>query len=550
VADSPEYGRYRKEIEELGQRRASISDPAVLIAMRSHSLKSISLIGLIAWSLLIGGCIKLGPNFVRPPAAVEEQWIDTGDPKIKSESADYSNWWTVFNDPVLNSLVETAYQQNLPLRIAGIRILEARARLGVAVGSLYPQSQGASGSWTQFKASTEATLGGLPPPSERSFNFWDVGLDAAWELDFWCKFRRGIESSDAELGASVADYDNILVSLVGEVAATYTLIRTFQERLEFARENVKIQQRSLQIAEARFRDGAVTELDVAQAKTLLRDTEALIPELERGLRQAQNGLSVLLGMPPHDLRDVLEGVKPIPTAPPEVAVGIPAELLRRRPDIRSAELRAAAQSARIGIARADLFPAFSIAVNFGFTANDFTRLFQGSSYNGFGGPAFRWNLFNYGRLKNNVRANDAAFQELVVNYQETVLRSAQEVEDAIVAFLRSQEQERFLSDSVESAKRAVDLSLIQYRQGLVDYNLVLDSQRFLVGQQDDLAASRGDVVRNLIAIYKALGGSWEIRQGKDFVPDETRKEMQERTDWGDLLFLEEIEPPPSLMPDF
>jgi outer membrane protein TolC len=381
VADSPEYGRYRKEIEELGQRRAPISDPAVLIAMRSHSLKSISLIGLIAWSLLIGGCIKLGPNFVRPPAAVEEQWIDTGDPKIKSESADYSNWWTVFNDPVLNSLVETAYQQNLPLRIAGIRILEARARLGIAVGSLYPQSQGASGSWTQFKASKEATLGGLPPPSERSFNFWDVGLDAAWELDFWGKFRRGIESSDAELGASVADYDNILVSLVGEVAATYALIRTFQERLEFARENVKIQQRSLQIAEARFRGGAVTELDVAQAKTLLRDTEALIPELERGLR-------------------------------------------------------------------------------------------------------------------------------------------------------------------------AVDLSLIQYRQGLVDYNRVLDSQRFLVGQQDDLAARRGDVVRNLIAIYKALGGGWEIRQGKDFVPDETRKEMQERTDWGDLLFLEEIEPPPSLMPDF
>lgn len=521
-----------------------------MIVMRSHSLKSISLIGLIAWSLLIGGCIKLGPNFVRPSAAVEEQWIDIGDPKIKSESADYSNWWTVFNDPVLNSLVETAYQQNLPLRMAGIRILEARARLGIAVGSLYPQSQGASGSWTQYKASKEATIGGFPPPSKRSYDIWDVGLDSAWELDFWGKFRRAIESSDADLGASVADYDDILVSLVAEVAATYTLIRTFQERLEFARENVQIQQRSLQIAEARFRGGAVTELDVAQAKSLLRDTEALIPELETGVRQAQNGLSVLLGMPPYDLRDLLEGVKPIPTAPPEVAVGIPAELLRRRPDIRRAELQAAAQSAQIGIARADLFPAFSIAGNFGFTANDFTRLFRGSSYSGFGGPAFQWNLFNYGRLKNNVRANDAAFQELVVSYQETVLRAAQEVEDAIVAFLRSQEQERFLSESVESGKRAVDLSLIQYRQGLIDYSRVLDSQEFLVGQQDDLAASRGDVVRNLIAIYKALGGGWEIRQGKDFVPDETKKEMQERTDWGDLLFLEEIESPPSLMPDF
>ena len=524
--------------------------------MLSNTLYRISLAGLAVLSLLVSGCIKLGPDFVKPKAPVAEEWFEK-DLRVKSEPADLGNWWKVFDDPVLNSLVETAYEQNLPLRIAGIRILEARARLGIAVGRQYPQLQQASGEIAAIQQSDNA-----PNTAAANKFFYDfqAGFDTVWELDIWGRFRRGVESADAGLSASIADYDDVLVSLLGEVAATYSLIRTFQERLEFARQNVQIQTRSLQIADARFRGGAVTELDVAQAKSLLRDTEARIPELETGLRQGQNALSVLLGMPPGDLQGLLGGIKPIPKAPPEVAIGIPAELLRRRPDIRRAELEAAAQSAQIGIAKADLFPAFSLTGSFGLESSakggiqsnkaGFSDLFNSNSFTYFVGPSFEWPILNYGRLKNNVRAQDARFQQLVVSYQETVLRAAQEVEDALVAFLRSQEQVKFLADSVKATRRSVDLSMIQYREGTISYNQVLDSQQFLVQQEDRLSTVRGDVARNLITVYKALGGGWEIRQGKDFIPEEIKRQMRERTDWGDLLSREEIDDAPQWKPDF
>ena len=524
--------------------------------MKFDSLSKISLTGLISLALLVSGCIKVGPDFVKPVAPVAEEWIEK-DLKIKSEPADHSNWWTVFNDPVLNSLVETAYQQNLPLRIAGLRIMEARAQLGIAVGSLYPQLQQGSGAIDANQISDNAPNAAA---ANKFFYDFQAGFDAAWELDFWGRFRRGVESADASLTASIADYDDVLVSLVSEVAATYVQIRTFEERLKVARDNVRIQEDSLRIAEVRFRAGAVTELDVTQAKALLRDTQSAIPVLQTGLRQAQNALSVLLGMPPRDLQDLLGGPRPIPAAPMEITVGIPAELLRRRPDIRRAELDAAAQSAQIGVARADLFPAFSLSGSFGLESSakggrlsnraNFSDLFESNSFTYFLGPSFQWPILNYGRLKDNVRVQDARFQELVVNYQDTVLRAAQEVEDAIVAFLRTQEQARFLSESVESAKRSVELSLIQYREGASDYQRVLDSQGFLDQQQDRLTVSLGDVPTNLIAVYKALGGGWQIRKGKDFVPEEIKKEMKSRTDWGDLLRREEVESPPKWEPDF
>ena len=495
--------------------------------------------------VLLGGCIKVGPDFVKPTAPIAEEWIET-DPKVKKETADYSNWWTVFHDPVLDSLVETAYKQNLPLRIAGIRILEARARLGIAVGSQYPQQQALFGGYSREKLSDNNAI----PSVKDNFDFWSAGFDASWEIDIWGRFRRGVESAGADLGASIADYDDLLVSLVSEIASTYVQIRTFEQRLEVARENVELQQRSLEIADVRFRGGAVTELDVAQATALLRDTQSTVPPLQAGLDQAQNALSILLGRPPGEVREILREPKPIPTAPAEIAAGIPAELLRRRPDIRSAELQAAAQSAQIGVARADLFPAFALVGTIAFEAKDAGKLFNGDSVAGSIGPSFEWPILNYGRLKDNVRAQDARFQELIVAYQDTVLRAQQEVEDALTALLQSQEQVRLLSESVGAAKRSVDLALIRYREGLVDYQPVIDTQRFLQEREDAWTISRGDVPRNLIAVYKALGGGWEIRQGKDFVPEETKKEMQERTDWGDLLSPEEIESPPSFKPDF
>ena len=513
---------------------------------RVHSARVTPLTGVIALFLLLTGCIKLGPDFVKPKAPLDEKWSETDNPQIKTESAEKIDWWSVFSDPVLNSLVETGYRQNLSLQIAGIRILESRARLGVAVGSQYPQQQKFFGGYAREELSDNTAVTTV----QGGFDSWSTGFDAAWEVDIWGRFRRGVESADADLGASIANYDDILVSLVAEIASTYVQIRTFERRLEVAEENVVLQQGSLQIADARFQGGAVTELDVTQATALLRETQSTIPPLQVSLDQARNALSILLGRPPAEVRQVLRNRRPIPTAPADVAVGIPAELLRRRPDIRSAELQAAAQSAQIGVARSDLFPAFALVGTIAFEAEDAGMLFNANSVAGSIGPSFKWPILNYGRLRDNVRVQDARFQELIVTYQDTVLQAQREVEDALAAFLGSQEQVRFLSQSVDASRRSVNLALIQYREGLADYQRVLDTQKTLVERQDTLITSTGDVPRNLIAVYKALGGGWEIRKGKDFISTETKKEMGERTNWGKLLSREEVESPPKYKPDF
>ncbi|MDJ0950692.1 MAG: efflux transporter outer membrane subunit [Alphaproteobacteria bacterium] len=481
--------------------------------------------------LLAGGCVRLGPDFEKPEADVSAAFTETADDKIKAEPGDYGQWWASFNDPVLNSLVDSARGQNLDLQAAGVRILEARAVLGIATGNQYPQTQQATGNILGTK------IGGETPVVPRArFTEFRAGFDAAWELDFWGRFARGIESADAGLRASIADYDDLLVSLTAEVASTYTQIREFEERIRLARRNVQIQARTLKLAVDRFRGGAVTELDVTQARSNLRTTQALVPQLQISLRQSQNALSVLLGQPPSELRDVLGGEsRPIPAAPPEVAVGIPAELLRRRPDIRRAELDAATQSARIGVARADLFPRFQLVGSIGFEADQTTDWFTGRAFNGFGGPAVSWNILNYGRITNNVRAQDARYQELIVNYQNTVLEAAQEVEDGLAGFVRSQQQAKFLAGAVQALNRSVELSLQQYTVGVVDFQRVLDTQEDLVQRQDNLAETRSNVALNLIATYKALGGGWQIRGDTGFVNGKYVDAMRERTDWGKLL---------------
>jgi NodT family efflux transporter outer membrane factor (OMF) lipoprotein len=499
----------------------------------------------------------VGPDYVKPTAPEAEKWLESDDSEIKSTEADFSRWWTVFKDPVLNRLVETAYQQNLPLQIAGVRILEARAQLGIAVGFQYPQQQQVGGDATVNQLSDRAPN---VKTSDKYFYNYQTGFDAAWELDIWGKFRRAVQSQAASLELSIASYDDFLVALTAEVARTYVLMRTTEERLEVARENVKIQSRSLQIAEVRFKAGAVTELDVTQARSLLRGTEATIPLLESDLRQSKNALAILLGKLPGEIDNMLGGPGLIPEIPAEVAVGIPAELMRRRPDIRAAERALAAQSSLIGVAKADLFPQFALFGSIGLQATNktsgfsnnnstFTDLFDNDSLTYFVGPAINWKILNYGRITNQVRVEDARFQELVVNYENTVLLAAQEVEDAMISFLRSKDAVFFLADAVKASKRSVDLSLIQYREGLVDYQRVLDTQRFLTEQQDDLVATAGSVAVSLVGMYKALGGGWEIRGGQDFVPADIKEQMAERTNWGDLLSPQQVQkvtadPPP------
>jgi NodT family efflux transporter outer membrane factor (OMF) lipoprotein len=458
----------------------------------------------------------------------------TGTQLVKREPPVTSAWWTVFNDPVLTTLVETAYRQNPSLRAAGVRVLEAQARRGIAIGLLFPQQQDAFGAATSNEISKNRANRDSPGLIG-DFDDWQVGFDATWELDLWGRFRRGIEAADAELLASVANYDDVLVSLVAEVARNYTLMRTLQERLAVAKANVEIQQRSFDIADAKFQGGTVTELDSTQAASLLHDTQAQIPGVEADIRQTQNTLCILLGLPPQDLQHLLGGPQVIPTVPAEVAVGIPADLLRRRPDIRRSERLLAAQSAQIGIAKADLFPSFALLGTISVAAEDFDDLFKSSSLENFGGPTFRWAILNYGRIQNNIRVQDARFQAFIGDYENTVLQAQGEVENALAAYLGAQRQVQFLTESVQSANRAVELAEFQYREGATDYTRVLNTQEFLVTAQDRLVATRGLVVLNLVAVYKALGGGWELRVGQDFVPQETQQQMIERTWWDGMI---------------
>ena len=251
---------------------------------------------MIAVAIVFSGCAMVGPDYVKPTAQEPTQWLESSDPKIASKEVEFSNWWTVFNDPVIDKLVDAAYQQNLTLQIAGLRIYEARAELGIAFGSQYPQTQQGLGSASINQLSKHAPNGA---GADRYFSSYDIGLDAAWELDVWGKFRRGVQTSVANLEASIADYDDILVSLTSEVASTFIRLRTSEERLEVALQNVVIQKRSLEIADVRFKAGAVTELDVSQAKTLLRATESTIPGFETDIRQAKYVLAQNGGIQQH-----------------------------------------------------------------------------------------------------------------------------------------------------------------------------------------------------------------------------------------------------------
>jgi NodT family efflux transporter outer membrane factor (OMF) lipoprotein len=482
-----------------------------------------------------GGC-AVGPDYKKPAVTVPSDWRPANDPRIASRIAADSVWWKAFGDPALDRLVELAYHQNLPLQVAALRIVEARAQLGIATGKLYPQTQEAFANANAIGLSQNiAKIGSLP----RNYVGYQVGFDAAWEIDVWGKYRRGVESVAADMAAALGDYDSALVSLTAEVARTYVTVRSIEVLIEQAKENVRIQEQALDIAQSRFRNGATSELDPTQARTILESTRASIPRQQASLQQAKNALSALLGQPPGTADALLEGPKALPKVPAKVAVGVPAEMLRRRPDIRTAELHAASQGALIGVAKADFYPSFSLLGTIGLDATTrgtaSANLFRSGSIFYSVGPDVHWALFNYGRITNAVRVADARFQQLLVAYRDTVIKAAQEVDDALAGFLDGQEAAVLSQNAVTSAKRAVELSLAAYQEGAVDYQRVLDAERALLDQQTSLTDASTGVVTSLIALYKALGGGWEVRQGAPIVPEETQREMKARTDWGDML---------------
>jgi NodT family efflux transporter outer membrane factor (OMF) lipoprotein len=453
-------------------------------------------LGLVLLAVLgLSGCMMLGPDYREPAAPVQPDWIEVEEALIETMPPVTAMWWqTAFRDPILDQLVATALAQNLSLRAAGLRVLQARQQLLIAIGNQYPQQQQLGG---------QAGVEGLF--SSSSEELYDLGFNLSWEADVWGRFRRQIESASAALDASLAGYDGIMVSLISEVAQTYLLIRTTQKRLAVARDNLRYQAEGVWITTAKYEAGEVSALDVEQAQSLFYNTQASVAVFEQSLQQFKNALAILLGQPPYDMNDVLLKPRSIPTVAPEVAIGMPQDLIRRRPDIRQAERQLASQSAQIGFAITDLYPQFGISGSVGTSVStaagfQFSDLFNSdtSGYNLFG--VFQWNIFNYGRLKNNVRLQDAVFQQLLEDYRQTVLQAQGEVENAIVAFLKSQQQLASLWLAAEAAQRAVDISTEQYQDGLVEFNTVISTLRSLTAQQDQFASAKGTVAANLIEI--------------------------------------------------
>lgn len=482
-------------------------------------------------SLLLCACTTLGPDFKRPEVPWLAGWpgplpASPPTPAPGGQRAETEEWWRNFNDPVLDQLVAEAQRLNPGVRTAGLRIIEARAQLGIAGSALYPQLQQLNGELV--RAGQERSGG-----PDTSFTAYSAGFDIAWELDFWGRFRRGIESADAAYFASIAQYDDVQVLVAAQAASLYASIRTIELRLRIAHENAALQKRSLEITERLFKSGNESELDVQQARSLYLGTIATIPELEGSLRQAQNALSVLLARPPGPIPEMAAGREKIPEASMDVIVDMPADLLRRRPDVRAAEMQLAAQSALIGVSEAALYPSIALVGSVGLSATSLD--WSARTLDWVAGPALVWNIFDYGRLTNQVLVQDARFQQLYEVYQDTVLRAARELDDAAVAFATGWVQVEILQEAVQAARRSLDIATLQYREGLVDFERVLDSQRTLFSQQERLVAVRGGVTQSLIALYKAMGGGWQAGRARPVVDEATGETMAQRSEWKGLL---------------
>jgi NodT family efflux transporter outer membrane factor (OMF) lipoprotein len=413
----------------------------------------------------------------------------------------------VFNDPTLDELICYSYKQNLTLREAGFRVLEARAQLGVAVGNFFPQTQNMVGSYKSTSLSSENASSFV---KVRSFGQWNQGFNLLWEVDVWGRLRRAIESASDLVDASVEDYDAVLVTLLGDVATAYVNMRVAEQRIKYAEANAALQRATVERLQSRVKAKLSNEIALNQAQSLLAQTEATIPVFQITARVSANQLCVLLGIPPEDLESKMKA-SPIPSAPESVGVGIPRDLLQKRPDVRRDERRAAAQSEQIGFAEADFYPMFTIGGNAFWSAQFFKNMFKVLAFNGTFGPAFQWNILNSGRILNNVRLQKARFQEFVTIYQQTVLNAELEVENGLVLFLKSQEQTKQQAKSVEYQQLAEKTVRSQLAAGVINEAQLILIEQNLVQQQDQLAVAQGEIALGLIQVYRALGGGWQIR---------------------------------------
>lgn len=458
---------------------------------------------------VVAGC-AVGPNYRAPKMNAPAQWSETLGGGETNHSDLVAAWWKTFNDAELDSLIERAVRSNLDLRIAEGRVREARAQRGIASADLWP-SANASGSYTRERFSGNG-FPPIPPPFPLESDLYQAGFDASWEIDVFGGKRRALEAARADVSAAEFGRRDALVTLLGEVARNYVETRGYQRRLEIARQNIKAQQEALALTRERFNNGLTSDLDVTQAAALLSTTEAEVPSLESSLKAAIHRLGVLLGQPPGALLEELSQEAAIPAAPPEVPVGLPSELLRRRPDVQRAERELAATTARIGVATADLFPKFSLTGTVALQSVSASDWFEGGSRFWSAGPTVQWRIFDAGRIRANIRVQNAREEQALARYEQTVLGSFEDVENALTAYAKEQTRRRSLADAVKSNQDSLHLANQLYANGLANFLNVLDAERSLYQAEDQLVQSERSVSANLIALYKALGGGWEIEE--------------------------------------
>jgi NodT family efflux transporter outer membrane factor (OMF) lipoprotein len=458
--------------------------------------------------LLAVGCSMVGPDYKKPELQTPEDWearMEKGLEATRPEKNGLSKWWKVFGDPVLTDLEKRAVEGNLDLKTAFSRLRQARINRGIRKGDLYP---GLSGSGRmQRQESSESMPSAF---SGEEMEYYLGQFDASWELDLLGGIRRSVQAAQAELEASRANKNDVLTSLMAEVALNYIEVRTFQHRLAITRENIGIQEKTYKLNRSRYEAGLVDELAVQQSLRTLERTRSQVSSLENGLIAARNRLAVLLGLSPGALAAELTPTKAIPQIPARVAVGIPAEAMRRRPDIRLAERRLAAQTARIGAATAELYPKFHLFGTIGLEALDnSSEFFDASSRFWNIGPGVSWNIFQGGALRLNIDLQTEKQKEAMIAYQSAVLHAREEIEDALTAYVKEQMREESLEKAVAAAQRTEFLARDRYNAGLIDFYNVLDAQRSLLDLEDELTRSQGQVASSLARLYKALGGGWQ-----------------------------------------
>lgn len=457
-------------------------------------------------AILLQGC-AVGPDYVRPEVKLPSQWQERAEVLKEEEFKNLQNWWVNFNDPMLENLIEKAGQNNPDIKAAIWRIEESRLLRNVAAGENLPDIN-ASGFYSRDRASENGIAARTMGQKVDQTNIHNAGFDATWEIDIFGRIKRTVESSQANYEATIEDYRDVLVTLYAEIARNYIDLRSSQARIKYALANIKTQSETLKLTEDRFKAGIAPELDVTQAELNLANTESEIPNLRIQETLAINRIAILIGEYPGSLKKELNEFGGFPSTPEKVFAVMPAELLRNRPDIRRAERQLASEVARIGVSQAELYPVLSLSGTFALESTKLNDLGNIHSRTYGFGPGFRWNLFDGERLRNLVKVQKARTEQSILNYESSILAAVEDVENSLVSYAQENRRNEALSRSASASEKSVELVGTLYKNGLTDFQNVLDMQRTLVVQQDSLAVSEGNILQNIVRIYKSFGGGW------------------------------------------